>query len=46
MMGSGEHYYYTKMCGTCDMQLKPRGMDWMVDCMSFMVSYMTSMMGM
>merc|ERR1719158_281149 len=38
--------FYTKMCGTCDMQLKPIGMDWFVDCYSFMLSYMFSMMGM
>ena len=38
--------FYTKMCGTCDMQLKPLGMDWFVDCFSFMLSYMFSMMGM
>ena len=29
------------MCGTCEMQLKPRGMvGMMMDCVSFMVSFM------
>jgi len=44
MMGMGQFSYdmgYTKMCGTCDMQLKPTGMmAMMMDCMSFMVTFM------
>ena len=49
MLGMGQFSYdlgFTKMCGTCDMQLKPEGL-WamMMDCVSFMVTYLMGMGG-
>ena len=49
MLGMGEFSYdlgFTKMCGTCKMQLAPKGMfGMMMDCGSFLLNYMQGMMG-
>ena len=48
MLGMGEFRYdlgFTKMCGTCKMQLAPRGMGgMMMDCVSFLLSFLEGAM--
>ena len=48
-VGMGEFNYelgFTKMCGTCRMQLKAQGMSgYVIDSLSFLSSFMESMGG-
>ena len=49
MLGMGQFSYdlgFTKMCGTCKMQLRSRGMvGMMMDCVSFLAAFMESVGG-